>query len=76
MYLDYFRIVFLLTVAVCHIAESILDACQTKCTLKAVMRSLLYAVCLVLFLVEGAYIAMQTPIQEVLEKEHEVIDFS
>jgi len=76
MYLDLFRILFLVTVAVAHIVESILDACNTKCTLKAVMRSLLYLACLVLFAIEGAYIAMQTPTADILAKNGEVIDFS
>ena len=65
-----------MVVAVAHIVESIYDACTTKCTLKAVMRSLLYTLCLVLFVLEGAYIAMQTDTAEILEKSHEVIDFS
>lgn len=76
MYLDIIRILFLVTVAVFHIVESVYDACKTKCTLKAVMRSLLYLTCLVLFVIEGAFIAMQTPTSEVLEQQNGVIDFS
>ena len=76
MYLDLVRILFLVTVAVFHIIESVYDACKTKCTLKAVMRSLLYLACLILFIIEGAFIAMQTPTAEILAKDREVIDFS